>query len=84
MGFTQRAAGDLLYHTASCLEGQGAPAHGFSTRTGGVSQGCLSTLNLVGHNGARGKVNVPLTDEEIGKLRKSAETLKSVIANLSI
>ena len=46
MGFTQRAAGDLLYHTASCLEGQGAPAHGFSTRTGGVSQGCLSTLNL--------------------------------------
>lgn len=50
----------------------------------GISDVCLSTLNLVGHNGARGKVNVPLTDEEIGKLRKSAETLKSVIANLSI
>ena len=50
----------------------------------GIDDVCLSTLNLVGHDGIRGKVNVPLTDEETAKLRLSAETLKDVIKNLSI
>ena len=50
----------------------------------GVSDVCLSTLNMIGHDGIRGKVNVPLTDEEIAKLRYSADTLKGVISNLNI
>lgn len=50
----------------------------------GIKDVCLSTLNMIGNNGVRGKVNVPLTDEEIVKLRRSAETLKDVINNLEI
>lgn len=50
----------------------------------GIEDVCLSTLNMVGRDGVRGKVNVPLTDEEAKKLRLSAETLKDVIKNLSI
>ena len=50
----------------------------------GIDDVCLSTLNLVGHDSIRGKVNVPLTDEETAKLRLSANTLKDVIKNLSI
>ena len=50
----------------------------------GIDDVCLSTLNLIGHNGARGKVNVQLTDEEIGKLQHSADTLHEVINSLDI
>ncbi len=50
----------------------------------GVSDVCLSTLNMIGHDGIRGKVNGPLTDEEVAKLRHSADTLKEVINSLSI
>ena len=50
----------------------------------GVNDVCLSTLNMIGHDGIRGKVNVPLTDEEVAKLRHSADTLKEVINSLSI
>lgn len=50
----------------------------------GISDVCLSTLNLIGENGVRGKVNVELTDEEIAKLRHSADTLKGVISQLNI
>ena len=50
----------------------------------GVSDVCLSTLNMIGHDGIRVKVNVPLTDEEVAKLRHSADTLKEVINSLSI
>ena len=50
----------------------------------GIENVALSTLNMVGHNGVRGKVNVPMTDEEVTLLRKSADTLKDVISNLDI
>lgn len=50
----------------------------------GIEDVALSTLNMVGHNGVRGKVNVPMTDEEVTLLRKSADTLKDVISNLEI
>ncbi len=50
----------------------------------GIDDVCLSTLNMVGYNGVRGKVNVSLTDDEIAKLRHSADTLKSVISQLDI
>ena len=50
----------------------------------GIDDVCLSTLCVVGSDGVRCKVNVPLTDEEIIKLRNSADTLKSVIRSLDI
>ena len=49
----------------------------------GIDDVCLSTLNIVG-NGVRSKVNLKLTDEEVGKLRHSADTLKEVIANIDL
>ena len=35
-------------------------------------------------NGVSGKVNIALTDEEIGKLRRSADALKEVIGGLNL
>ena len=50
----------------------------------GIDDVCLSTLNMIGRNGIRGKVNLSLTDEETAKLRHSADTLKDVIKSLDI
>ena len=50
----------------------------------GIDGVCLSTLNMIGRNGVRGKVNVSLTDDEVAKLRHSADTLKEVIKSLDI
>ena len=50
----------------------------------GVEDVALSVLNIIGKDGVRSKVLVPLTDEEKAKLVKSAETLKEVINKLDI
>ena len=50
----------------------------------GIDDVCLSTLNMVGHDGIRGKVNVKLTDDEVAQLQHSADTLKGVIRSLDI
>ncbi len=50
----------------------------------GISDVCLSTLTLIGPNGIHGKIPMKLSDEEIGKLRNSAEVLKSAISNVNI
>lgn len=50
----------------------------------GIDDVCLSTLNMIGDTGIRGKVNISLNDEEIAKLRHSADTLKAVISSLDI
>lgn len=49
----------------------------------GIDDVCLSTLNIVGDGGVRGKINVPLTDEETQKLKNSADTLKNMIKQLN-
>ena len=48
----------------------------------GIDDVCLSTLNIVGKEGAHSKVILPLNEKEIDALRKSAEKLKSVIKSL--
>lgn len=48
----------------------------------GIEDICLSTLNVVGRDGVRSKVNIPLNDDEVAKLRFSADTLKGVIGSL--
>ena len=50
----------------------------------GIDDVCLSTLCVVGNDGIRCKVNVPLNDYEILKLRQSADTLKNVINSINI
>ena len=50
----------------------------------GVDDVCMSTLALVGPDGYRGKVLVELTDEEVEKMKASAEALKSVISQIEI
>lgn len=50
----------------------------------GIDDVCLSTLNVIGNNGVRGKVNILLTDEEVAKLQNSANVLKETIKNLNI
>ncbi len=50
----------------------------------GIEDVCLSTLTLVGPHGIQGKVPMHLTDEEIVKLKKSADALKAVISELEI
>ena len=50
----------------------------------GIEDVCLSTLSLVGPNGIQGKVPTRLTEDEIAKLQKSAQTLKNVIAQVEI
>ncbi len=50
----------------------------------GIEDVCLSTLTMVGPNGVKGKVAVPLTDEEVEKLQASANALKSVIEKIEL
>ncbi len=50
----------------------------------GLEDVCLSVLNVVGKDGARSKVLMPLTDQEVAQLHNSAKTLKEVIKNLDI
>ena len=50
----------------------------------GIDNVCLSTLSIVGKEGLSGKLMLPLTDDEIAKLHKSAESLRAVIDGLGI
>ena len=50
----------------------------------GIDDVCLSTLCVVGKEGIRCKVNVPLNDDETLKLQHSANTLKNVIKSINI
>jgi len=50
----------------------------------GISDVCLSLLNVVNSKGTDGKLILPLNDEEIAALHNSADTLKNLIAGLRI
>lgn len=50
----------------------------------GIEDVCLSTLTLVGPNGIQGKLSMKLTDEEVALLKKSADALKEVIAQIEL
>ncbi len=50
----------------------------------GINDVALSTLNIVGEQGAVGKVMLPLAGGEIVQLRNSAKTIKSVLSQLTI
>ena len=50
----------------------------------GVDDVCLSTLNIIGKDGIRGKLLVSLTDEETALLQKSAACLGDIISHIEI
>ena len=86
-GATFYAVSVSVCHICKCLLGGIDTTMTVSTMMHGeygIEDVALSTLNMVGHYGVRGKVNVPMTDEEVMLLRKSADTLKDVISNLDI
>ncbi len=49
----------------------------------GIEDVCLSTLSIVGREGIRGKILVPLTEEEEALLKKSSDSLKAVVSSLN-
>ena len=50
----------------------------------GIEDVCLSTLTLVGPNGVQGKVPMRMNKAEIEQLKKSADTLKEIIAQIDL
>lgn len=48
----------------------------------GIEDVCLSLLNIVGHEGAHSKVILPLNEQEVEALHKSAESLRAVIDSI--
>ncbi len=86
-GATFYAVSVSVCHICKCLLGGLDTTMTVSTMMHGeygIEDVCLSTLALVGNGGVRGKVNVPLTDDEVAKLRYSAETLKNAINSIEI
>ena len=81
-GATFYAVAMSVCHICKCIYSDAGSALTVSTMMHGeygVDDVCLSTLVLVDRNGVRGKVLNPLTEEEMGKMKLSAEKLKSVI-----
>ena len=50
----------------------------------GIDDVCLSVLNMVGAEGAHGKILIPLTDDEVAKLHHSAKILKDILAQVTL
>jgi len=67
------AASDSLATVSSMLHGEY-----------GIEDVCLSTLTLVGPNGIQGKVQMRMNKEEVALLKKSADALKEVIAQIKL
>ena len=67
------AASDSLATVSSMLHGEY-----------GIEDVRLSTLTLVGPNGIQGKVQMRMNKEEVALLKKSADALKEVIAQIEL
>lgn len=86
-GATYYAVAVSVCHICRCISSGTETAITVSTMMHGeygIDDVCLSTLNLVGRGGVRGKIMSPLNDEEIGLLHKSSESLKNVINSIHI
>jgi len=85
-GATFHAVSVSVCHLCKCLLGSVGSNLAVSTMMHGeygIDDVCLSVINVVNKNGVLGKILAPMTDEEIMKLRASADTLKDVIRNLT-
>lgn len=81
-GATFYAVAMSVCHICKCIYSDAGSALSVSTMMHGeygVDDVCLSTLVLVDRSGVRGKILNPLTEEEMAKMKTSAEKLRSVI-----
>ena len=86
-GATFYAVSVSVCHICKCLLGGIDTTMTVSTMMHGeygIDDVCLSVLSIVGSEGAHGKILIPLTDEEIGKLKHSADCLKEIINSIEI
>ena len=86
-GATFYAVAVSVCHICKCLlDGMDTTLTVSTTMHGeyGIEDVCLSVLNTVGWEGVHSKLLAPLTEEETGLLRHSADVLKDVISNLDI
>ncbi|MBR5134067.1 MAG: L-lactate dehydrogenase [Clostridia bacterium] len=86
-GATFYAVSMSVVHICKCLLGGIDTTMTVSTMLHGeygIDDVCLSLLNIVGNKGAHSKILLPLTDDEVAKLRKSADALKAVISQIEI
>ncbi len=84
-GATFYAVAMSVCHICKCIYSDAGTALSVSTMMHGeygVEDVCLSTLALVDRNGIRGKILNPLTEEEVAKLKLSADKLKAVIEQI--
>ena len=80
---TNYAIAMAVCHIVRCIFNGAGTALTVSTMMNGeygISDVCLSVLNLVDSTGVRGKIVNDLTEEELAKLQNSANKLKETIA----
>jgi len=85
-GATFYAVSIAVCHIIKCIQsGQGTALTVSSMMHGeyGVDDVCLSVLSIVDRDGVRGKITNTLTEEEIARLKHSAECLKEVIRSVT-
>ncbi len=86
-GATYYAVSVSVCHICKCLFNSIETSLTVSTMMNGeygIDDVCLSTLSTVGKGGIKGRIETPLTDDELKLLHKSADALKNVISNLTI
>ena len=86
-GATYYAVAMSVCHICKCIySGAGTALTVSSMMHGeyGIDDVSLSTLTLVDRDGIHGKIRNSLTEEEVAKLKISADKLKSVIAQITI
>lgn len=86
-GATFYAVSVSVCHVCQCLLGGIDTTLTVSTLLNGeygISDVCLSLLNVVGNKGAHSKIMLPLNGEEVAALHNSAGVLKALIKSLNI
>ena len=81
-GATYYAVAVATVHICKCIFGDNDTALTVSTMLNGeygISDVCLSRLTVVGQEGVKFRIPSHLTDEELAKLRNSADCLRKVI-----
>ena len=81
-GATYYAVAVATVHICKCIFGDNDTALTVSTMLNGeygISDVCLSLLTVVGQEGVKFRIPSHLTDEELAKLRNSADCLRKVI-----
>ena len=85
-GCTVYGIGMTCTHIVKSLSGSAKTAMALSSLHEGeygISDVCLSSLSLIDRTGVRSIITQKLSDDELAKLHKSAETLKEVIKNVT-